>query len=190
MLLAINLASRLEPPEARRCLRSAVPTVLLSPRAVASESTGARRLLIAVALGFLTLFLVLPLAIVFAEALSHGPAAYVAAFFDPDARAAIALTLTVAAIVVPLNAVFGVAAAWAIAKFEFVGKNLLITLIDLPFSVSPVVAGLVFVLLFGAQGLLGPWRPRTACTSSSRCPASCWRRCSSPSPSSRASSSR
>ena len=134
-----------------------LPTVLLSPRAVASESTGARRLLIAVALGFLTLFLVLPLAIVFSEALSHGPAAYVAAFFDPDARAAIALTLTVAAIVVPLNAAFGVAAAWAIAKFDFVGKNLLITLVDLPLSVSPVVAGLVFVLTFGAQGLLGPW---------------------------------
>ncbi len=134
-----------------------LPTVLLSPREIASESIGARRLLIAVALGFLTLFLVLPLAIVFSEALSHGPAAYVAAFFDPDARAAIALTLTVAAIVVPLNAAFGVAAAWAIAKFDFVGKNLLITLVDLPLSVSPVVAGLVFVLTFGAQGLLGPW---------------------------------
>jgi sulfate transport system permease protein len=134
-----------------------VPTVLLSPRAVASESAGARRLLIAVALGFLMLFLVLPLAIVFVEAFSRGAAAYVAALIDPDARAAIALTLTVAAIVVPLNAAFGVAAAWAIAKFDFIGKNLLITLIDLPLSVSPVVAGLVFVLTFGAQGLLGPW---------------------------------
>jgi sulfate transport system permease protein len=134
-----------------------VPTILLSPREVASESIGVRRLLIAVALGFLTLFLVLPLAIVFSEALSHGPVAYVASLLDPDARAAIALTLTVAAIVVPLNAAFGIAAAWAIAKFDFVGKNLLITLIDLPLSVSPVVAGLVFVLTFGAQGLLGPW---------------------------------
>jgi sulfate transport system permease protein len=134
-----------------------LPTVLLSPRQVASESIGVRRLLIAVALGFLTLFLVLPLAIVFSEALSRGPVAYVAALLDPDARAAIALTLTVAAIVVPLNAAFGIAAAWAIAKFDFVGKNLLITLIDLPLSVSPVVAGLVFVLTFGAQGLLGPW---------------------------------
>jgi sulfate transport system permease protein len=134
-----------------------VPTVLLSPRAVASESAGARRLLIAVALGFLMLFLVLPLAIVFVESFSRGAAAYVAALIDPDARAAIALTLTVAAIVVPLNAAFGVAAAWAIAKFDFIGKNLLITLIDLPLSVSPVVAGLVFVLTFGAQGLLGPW---------------------------------
>ena len=83
-------------------------------------------------------------------------AAYLAALTDPDARAAIALTLLVAAIVVPLNAAFGLAAAWAIAKFEFRGKSLLITLIDLPFSVSPVVSGLVFVLLFGAQGLLGP----------------------------------
>jgi sulfate transport system permease protein len=134
-----------------------LPTVLLSPRQVASESNGVRRLLIAVALGFVTLFLVLPLAIVFSQALSHGAAAYVAALVEPDARAAIALTLTVAAIVVPLNAAFGIAAAWAIAKFEFVGKNVLITLIDLPLSVSPVVAGLVFVLTFGAQGLLGPW---------------------------------
>ena len=134
-----------------------LPTVLLSPRAVASESTGARRLLIGVALGFLTLFLVLPLAIVFSQAFSRGVAAYFGALLDPDARAAIALTLTVAAIVVPLNAAFGIAAAWAIAKFDFVGKNLLITLVDLPLSVSPVVAGLVFVLTFGAQGVLGPW---------------------------------
>ena len=134
-----------------------LPTVLLSPRQVASESSGVRRLLIAVALGFVTLFLVLPLAIVFSQALSHGAAAYVAALVEPDARAAIGLTLTVAAIVVPLNAAFGIAAAWAIAKFDFVGKNVLITLIDLPLSVSPVVAGLVFVLTFGAQGLLGPW---------------------------------
>ena len=134
-----------------------VPTVLLSPREVANESAGARRLLIAAAIGFLALFLLLPLAIVFAEAFSRGAAAYVATFFDPDARSAIALTLTVAAIVVPINAAFGVAAAWAVAKFDFVGKNLLITLIDLPLSVSPVVAGLVFILVFGAQGLLGPW---------------------------------
>ena len=134
-----------------------LPTILLSAREVASESAGVRRLLIAVAIGFLALFLLLPLAIVFFEAFSRGAAAYVAALIDPDARAAIALTLTVAAIVVPINAAFGVAAAWAIAKFDFVGKNLLITLIDLPLSVSPVVAGLMFVLVFGAQGLLGPW---------------------------------
>ena len=123
----------------------------------ASESPRARALLIAISIAFLTLFLFLPLAIVFAQALAHGIGAYFTAFVDPDARAAIALTLTVAAFVVPLNAAFGIAAAWAIAKFEFVGKNLLTTLIDLPFSVSPVVAGLIFVLVFGAQGLLGPW---------------------------------
>jgi sulfate transport system permease protein len=112
---------------------------------------------ILVSLVFLGLFLVLPLVVVFAEALANGAGAYFASFQDPDAVAAIKLTLTVAAIAVPLNLVFGIAASWAIAKFDFRGKSLLITLIDLPFSVSPVVAGLVFVLLFGAQGLLGPW---------------------------------
>ena len=94
---------------------------------------------------------------VFTEALKRGLATYLAAFAEPDAWAAIRLTLMVAAIAVPLNLVFGIAAAWAIAKFSFHGKSLLITLIDLPFSVSPVVAGLVYVLLFGAQGLFGPW---------------------------------
>jgi sulfate transport system permease protein len=123
----------------------------------ATESVGARALLIAVSIAFLSLFLFLPLAIVFAQAFAHGIGAYFAAFVDPDARAAIALTLTIAVVAVPLNAAFGVAAAWAIAKFEFVGKNVLTTLIDLPFSVSPVVAGLVFVLVFGAQGVLGSW---------------------------------
>ena len=131
----------------------------LTARAVdfASESPRARGTLIAISIAFLTLFLFLPLAVVFTQAFAHGIGAYFAAFVDPDARAAIALTLTVAAVAVPLNAAFGIAAAWAIAKFDFVGKNLLTTLIDLPFSVSPVVAGLVFVLVFGAQGLLGPW---------------------------------
>jgi sulfate transport system permease protein len=124
---------------------------------VTTESAGMRRLLIAVTLAFLGLFLILPLAAVLVEAFRQGAAAYLAALAEPDALAAIRLTLIVAAIAVPLNLVFGVAAAWAIAKFEFVGKSLLITLIDLPFSVSPVVAGLVFVLLFGAQGLLGPF---------------------------------
>ena len=104
------------------------------------------------------------------------------AFYDPDARAAIMLTLMVAAIAVPLNLVFGLAASWAIAKFDFKGKSLLITLIDLPFSVSPVVSGLVYVLLFGAQGFSGRGSARTASRSSSRCPASCWRPCSSLSP--------
>jgi sulfate transport system permease protein len=110
-----------------------------------------------VSLVFLGLFLVLPLIAVFVEAFRTGVGAYFASFQDPDALAAIRLTLMVAAIAVPLNLVFGIAASWAIAKFHFQGKSLLITLIDLPFSVSPVVAGLVFILLFGAQGLLGPW---------------------------------
>jgi sulfate transport system permease protein len=109
------------------------------------------------ALLFLGLFLVLPLVVVFANALEKGVAAYLAAFSEPDALAAIRLTVMAAAIAVPLNLVFGVAAAWAIAKFEFRGKSALITLIDLPFSVSPVVSGLIYVLLFGAQGWVGPW---------------------------------
>jgi sulfate transport system permease protein len=127
------------------------------PPPATTESPMARLCLAAVALAFLALFLVLPVIVVFAEALRKGVATYLATFGDPDARAAIRLTLLVAAIAVPLNMVFGVAASWAIAKFEFRGKNLLITLIDLPFSVSPVVSGLIYVLLFGAQGLFGPW---------------------------------
>nr|WP_244600221.1 sulfate ABC transporter permease subunit CysW [Blastochloris tepida] len=106
-------------------------------------------------MAFLALFLVLPLTAVFAEALRRGVAAYFASFADPDTQAAIRLTLLVAAIAVPLNVVFGIAAAWAVAKFDFVGKSVLVTLIDLPFSVSPVVSGLVFVLLFGAHGVFG-----------------------------------
>jgi sulfate transport system permease protein len=113
--------------------------------------------LIAIALGFVGLLLVLPLAIVFAEALRGGIGAYLASFRDPAAWQAIRLTLIASLISVPLNLVFGVIAAWAIAKFEFVGKSLLITLIDLPFAVSPVISGLIFVLLFGLQGWLGPW---------------------------------
>jgi len=112
-------------------------------------------LLIAVALLFLGLFLVLPLLAVFVQALAKGVGAYVAAISDPMAWAAIKLTLYVAAIAVPFNLVFGVAAAWAIAKFEFRGKNTLITLIDLPFAVSPVIAGLIFILLFGSHGWFG-----------------------------------
>jgi sulfate transport system permease protein len=114
-----------------------------------------RILLIACALLFLGLFLLLPLLAVFAQALSKGIAAYLAAISDPMAFAAIKLTLLVAAIAVPCNLVFGVAAAWAIAKFNFRGKSTLITLIDLPFAVSPVIAGLVFILLFGSQGWFG-----------------------------------
>jgi len=116
-----------------------------------------RWLLIAAALAFLTLFLFVPLAFVFYEALKKGIGVYVAAISDPDALDAIRLTLLTAAIAVPLNLVFGVAAAWAIAKFSFPGKNVLTTLIDLPFSVSPVIAGLIYVLIFGLQGWLGPW---------------------------------
>ena len=126
-------------------------------RRVTAETPRMRVALIAIVLMFLAVFLIVPVLVVFVEALRHGFGAFLAAFDDPDARAAIALTLLVAAISVPLNLVFGLAASWAIAKFEFFGKNLLITLIDLPFSVSPVVSGLVYVLLFGAQGLLGPW---------------------------------
>lgn len=127
-------------------------------RAVSTtESRLVRGLLIAVALGFLGLFVVLPLLAVFTEALAQGFGAFVDAVRDPDAVAAIRLTLLVAAISVPLNMVFGLAASWAITRFEFRGKNLLLTLIDLPFSVSPVVSGLIFVLLFGAHGVLGSW---------------------------------
>jgi sulfate transport system permease protein len=126
-------------------------------RSVTTERKSTKVVLLAITLLFLGLFLVLPLAAVFVEALRKGFAAYLESFQDPDAQAAIRLTLTVAAIAVPLNLVFGIAAAWAVAKFEFRGKSLLVTLIDLPFSVSPVVSGLVYVLLFGAQGALGPW---------------------------------
>jgi len=126
-------------------------------RSVTDEGAAVRWLLVATALGFLTLFLFVPLAAVFYEALHKGWRAYFAAVAEPDALAAIKLTLIAAGIAVPLNVVFGVAAAWAIAKFDFRGKSVLTTLIDLPFSVSPVIAGLIYVLLFGAQGWLGPW---------------------------------
>jgi len=113
--------------------------------------------ILTVSLGFFALFLLLPLIAVFVEALRRGWDVYLAALAEPDALSAIQLTLLIACIAVPLNLVFGVAAAWAITKFDFPGKQLLITFIDLPFSVSPVIAGLVFVLVFGAQGWLGPW---------------------------------
>ncbi|MCG5244057.1 sulfate ABC transporter permease subunit CysW [Azospirillum doebereinerae] len=116
-----------------------------------------RGLLIATALAFLALFLLLPLVAVFAEALRRGVAAYWAALVEEDAVAAIKLTLIVAVFSVPANLVFGVAASWCVAKFDFRGKNLLITLIDLPFSVSPVISGLIYVLLFGLNGLMGPF---------------------------------
>ncbi|MDM0047218.1 sulfate ABC transporter permease subunit CysW [Variovorax dokdonensis] len=126
-------------------------------KAGTTESPLVRWLLIGLALAFMTLFLVLPLAAVATEALRKGLDAYIEALREPDAWAAIWLTLITAAISVPLNLVFGVAAAWAIAKFEFRGKAFLTTLVDLPFAVSPVVAGLVYVLVLGAQGWFGPW---------------------------------
>src|SRR6195952_3141592 len=116
-----------------------------------------RAVIIAIAVTFLIVFVVLPLVVVFAQAFSKGVGAYFSALTDPEALSAIRLTLAVAAISVSLNLVFGVIAAWAITKFEFPGKTFLISLIDLPFSVSPVISGLVFVLLFGAQGFFGPW---------------------------------
>lgn len=122
-----------------------------------TESAPVRWLLISIALAFLTLFLFIPLVAVFAEALRKGFQVYLDAIIDPYALAAIRLTLLTACIAVPANLVFGVAAAWAIAKFKFPGKSVLITLIDLPFAVSPVIAGLIFVLMFGAQGWFGPW---------------------------------
>jgi len=126
-------------------------------RRALTEPPVVRGALLAVAIVFLAVFLVLPLAAVFAQALEKGFAAYLAALREPDAWAAIRLTLLTAAIAVPLNLVFGLAASWAIAKFEFPGKGTLLTLIDLPFAVSPVISGMIFVLLFGRQGLLGPF---------------------------------
>jgi sulfate transport system permease protein len=122
-----------------------------------ADPTPMRWAIIGISIAFLTLFVLVPLANVFAQAFSKGLDAYLAAIRNPDALAAIQLTLIVAAISVGLNLVFGIVAAWAITKYEFAGKSLLITVMDLPFSVSPVIAGLVFVLLFGAQGYLGPW---------------------------------
>jgi sulfate transport system permease protein len=122
---------------------------------VVDEPRPAKALATALSLSFLALFFLAPLLVVLSEAAGKGWSGYLEALSEPDARAAILLTLTVAAIVVPINAAFGLTAAWCVSKFQFVGKNLLITLIDLPFSVSPVVSGLVFVLLFGAQGWFG-----------------------------------
>ncbi|MFC7418633.1 sulfate ABC transporter permease subunit CysW [Iodobacter arcticus] len=124
---------------------------------VTTESRAVRYLLISLALLFIGVFLVIPLASVFIEAFRQGWRLYLAALVEPDALQAIKLTLIVAAISLPANLIFGIAAAWSIAKFDFKGKSFLTTLIDLPFSVSPVVAGLIYVLMFGAQGWWGPW---------------------------------
>ncbi|MFN7481156.1 MAG: sulfate ABC transporter permease subunit CysW [Betaproteobacteria bacterium] len=126
-------------------------------RSATGEAPWVRRLIIALGLGFMTLFLFIPLVTVFVEALKKGWDVYLAAITEPDALSAIRLTLIAAGISVPLNLAFGLAAAWAIAKFEFRGKNILLTLIDLPFSVSPVIAGLIYVLVFGLQGWFGAW---------------------------------
>jgi sulfate/thiosulfate transport system permease protein len=126
-------------------------------RGATEEPTWVRYTLILITVSFLLLFLFLPLLSVFTEAFRKGVGAYFASFNDRAALAAIKLTLITAGISVPVNIVFGLAASWAIAKFEFWGKSILLTLIDLPFAVSPVISGLIFVLLFGAQGLLGPW---------------------------------
>jgi sulfate transport system permease protein len=133
------------------------PSLLARPRAATTEPAWLRRVVIGVALGFVMLFVIVPVVAVFHEALRMGVAAYGRAIADPAALSALRLTLIAVAIAVPLNVVFGIAAAWAIARFRFPGRSLLITLIDLPLAVSPVIAGLVFVLLFGAQGLFGSW---------------------------------
>ncbi|MEW7848866.1 sulfate ABC transporter permease subunit CysW [Massilia aurea] len=138
------------PPRPQAAKGKRLDTSVLEPRWVSY-------LLIAIALIFLTLFLFIPLAAVFTEALKKGWEVYVESVIDPDAISAIKLTLIAAVISVPLNLVFGVSAAWAITKFEFRGKSILLTLIDLPFSISPVIAGLMYVLLFGASGWFGPW---------------------------------
>jgi sulfate transport system permease protein len=125
--------------------------------AATQEPVWIRRVIIAIGAGFVGLFVLVPLAVVFGESLRQGIAAYGRAFVDPAALSAIKLSFLAAGIAVPFNVVFGVAAAWAIARFRFPGRSVLITLIDLPLAVSPVIAGMVFVLLFGKQGLIGPW---------------------------------
>lgn len=122
-----------------------------------TESKAVILTLLAVALGYFAVFVLFPLVVIFGSAFKGGLGLYLKAFENPDVLSAIRLTLLVSAVAVPLNLVFGVAASWAITKFDFWGKNLLITLIDLPLSVSPVISGLIFVLLFGAQGVFGPW---------------------------------
>ena len=143
------------PPPSR--IERARPRTGTSPDTLRTEPGPVRFIIITLAVTFLSVFVVLPLVVVFTHAFSKGIAAYLAALAEPEALAAIKLTLLVAAISVGLNLVFGLVAAWAIAKFDFPGKTFLITLIDLPFSVSPVISGLVFVLLFGAQGYFGGW---------------------------------
>ena len=141
----------------RPAAASAFGQTRFEARAATRETPLVKWLILGSALTFFAVFLLMPLIAVFVEALRKGWETYVTALVDPDALSALRLTLLAAAIALPLNLVFGVCAAWAIARFEFRGKHFLITLIDLPFSVSPVIAGLIYVLMFGAQGWLGPW---------------------------------
>ncbi len=144
-------------PETAKPSAATVRVATGGPRPVRTEPAPVRWAITTIALAFLAIFIVLPLVTVFQQAFARGWDVYAAAITDPDALHAIKLTLTAAAIAVVLNVVFGLVMAWAVAKFEFKGKSFLITLIDLPFSVSPVVAGLIFVLVFGAQGFFGDW---------------------------------
>ncbi|WP_231586738.1 sulfate ABC transporter permease subunit CysW [Paenibacillus sp. E194] len=146
------------PPHTRRkSTGGGLPSSTPQSRVCTTESPYVRYLLIAVALGFIALVLLLPLAAVFVQAFKRGADVYLAALVDPDALAAIRLTLVTAAIAVPLHAIFGIAAAWCITKFSFRGKQWLITFMDLPFSISPVIAGFLFILIFGSNGWFGEW---------------------------------
>lgn len=145
------------PHTRRESMRGGRPPTAPQSRACTTESPYVRYLLIAAALGFIALVLLLPLAALFVQAFKRGADVYLAALVDPDALAAIRLTLVTAAIAVPLNAIFGIAAAWCITKFSFRGKQWLITFMDLPFSISPVIAGFLFILIFGSNGWFGEW---------------------------------
>ena len=155
LVVTTSVAPPPQPARAQPSARHGAATPRV--RQATTEAPWVRRVLIGVALAFMTLFLFIPLGTVFYEALKKGLDVYLAALREPDALSAIWLTLIAALISVPLNLVFGVAAAWAIAKFDFRGKSLVLTLIDLPFSVSPVIAGLIYVLIFGLQGWWGEW---------------------------------
>ena len=154
MTQTVSTVMQNNPPHTRK---ARVRQTRFEARAATREPAAVKWLILGVSLSFFAIFLLLPLIAVFFEALRKGWETYATALTDPDALSAVRLTLLAAVISVPLNLVFGVCAAWAIARFEFRGKHLLITLIDLPFSVSPVIVGLMYVLVFGAQGWLGPW---------------------------------
>ena len=144
-------------PTAASTAAAAFPPASAANSRATTEPAIVRWLLITIALLFLVLFLIIPVSVVFLEAFKKGLDVYKTAVTDPDALAAVKLTLLTAGISVPLNVVFGIAAAWAISKFRFIGRSVLLTLIDLPFAVSPVISGLIFILLFGAHGTFGPW---------------------------------